>query len=580
VAKRPDPVTRYAEQVRDGHIVASRLVKQACARHLRDLAQQSERGLVWNPFEAGLAIDFFPEVLCLPETSDGMTAGEERLDGVPFVLQPWQQFIVGSLFGWYLASGYRRFKTAYIETAKGSGKTPLGAGLLIRLALADGQARAQVFAAAVTREQARLAFSDCEAMVNASPYLRAEFRQTANNLAVPSTGSFIRAISSEKRGLDGKRVHGALIDELHEHPTHVVVNKMRAGLKGQLNGLILEITNSGFDRTSVCWSHHEYSRRVLSGAVTDETWFAFVCGLDPCDVCADAGKWFPDESCSRCDDWRVEGSHWLKACPNLGVSVPWQYVRDRVHTAKQKPDDVSDVLRFNFCVWTQSFHRAISMPRWMGCQPMPSDSELVGSPCYGGIDLGESEDFSAWCRGWVLDDGRIAVKLRFWLPERALEKHPDRPYAEWQRAGLLTITEGDVIDYAVVGKTIFEDCMRDGVLEVAYDPRAMTETAQTLEGRGVSMVKTPQGFQLWNPLKKTLELIAEGTLCHGHNLILSWMASNVVLRNGLNGEKKIDKDHAPDKIDGFAAIVTMMDRVVRNAGQAESAYADHGLVVV
>src|SRR5262245_35021435 len=118
-----DPVTRYAQKVRDGEVVASRLVRQACARHLSDLESAKVKGLVWKPEKAQRVIDFFREVLYLPETKDG--------EAQPFVLQPFQEFIAGSLFGWYLASGYRRFKTAYIETGKGSGKTPFGAGLML-----------------------------------------------------------------------------------------------------------------------------------------------------------------------------------------------------------------------------------------------------------------------------------------------------------------------------------------------------------------------------------------------------------------------------------------------------------------
>ena len=117
-------------------------------------------------------------------------------------------------------------------------------------------------------------------MVDASPCLRDVLDRKANNSPWSRTDRSC-APSSEKRGLDGKRVHGALVDELHEHPDAVVVNKMRAGTKNRRNAMIVKTTNSGFDRTSVCWQHHEYSRKVLEGTVTNETWFAFICGLDP-----------------------------------------------------------------------------------------------------------------------------------------------------------------------------------------------------------------------------------------------------------------------------------------------------------
>jgi len=560
-----DPVTAYAVAVTSGDVLTSKLVRQACARHMDDVKRQTEKGLKWCPEKAIRAIEFFPDVLVLPERTDADESVSVRDDDgvpLPFVLQPWQQFIVGSLFGWYTKQGFRRFREALIETSKGSGKTPLCAGMLLYMLVADGEAGAQCFMAATTREQAQIAFADAKAMVEASPYLSAAIDQKANNLAVLETRSFLRAISAEKRGLDGKRVHGAMIDEMHEHPTAVVVNKMRAGTKGRRNALILKPTNSGFDRTSVLWAHHEFSRKVLDGTVVNESWFAFICGLDPCEKCQQAGRWFPDEECPDCDDWRTEGPHWLKANPNLGVSLPWQYVRERVNQAKSMPSEVSDVLRFNFCVWTQAISRAIDMGTWAACQPMPTDDELVGAPCFGGLDLGESDDFSAWVRMWMLDDGRVAVKCRFWLPSVALERFPGRPYKEWQRAGLLTVTEGNVTDYETVQATIIEDCQTDGVEAIAYDPRSATETAQKLQAAGLQVIPINQGFALHEAIKRTLEMVVEGSLCHGSNAVLAWMASNTVTLTNSKNQRRLAKERSPEKIDGIAALVNVVDWAV------------------
>ena len=562
-----DPVTTYARGVVAGTIVASRLVTQACQRHLDDLLHGPARGLEWRPDEATRVIDFFAEVLCLPEDEDASDDVAEDApvtdDPTPFVLAPFQQFIAGSLFGWYTAKGRRRFKEAYIETGKGSGKTPFGAGLALYVLVADSGRGAQVFVAATMKDQAKLAFTDAERMVKASPELRDAIDQKALNLGVLETGSFFRPISSEGRGLDGKRVNFALVDELHEHPNATVVNKMRKGIKNRRNALIVKITNSGFDRTSVCWAHHEYSRKVLDGTAAADSWFAFICGLDPCDE--HKHLWFPQDDCQDCDRWEEEGPHWLKANPNLGVSLPWDYLRDLVNQAKGMPSEVSDLLRFNFCVWTQGANRAIDMGKWANCQPMPSDDELLGAEVYGCLDLGESDDLSAWGRLYLLDDERVAVKMRFWIPRAAIARFPNRPYEEWERTKLpdgrplLEITEGDVTDYAVMQEQIVADCEQDGVISIAYDPRSATETAQKLQGAGIAMIKVTQGFALHEAIKKTQELITNATLCHGNNKILTWMASNVVVLNGRKGEKRIAKEKSPEKIDGMAAIVTGVD---------------------
>jgi len=561
-----DPVTAYARAVVAGELVAGRLVRLACQRHLTDLDHAPANGLEWRPAEAWRVCDFFAEVLCLPEvTAAGDALEDDHPDpeaGRPFRLQPWQQFINGSLMGWYTTAGTRRFHDAYVEIGKGNGKTPNGAGLMLYLLVADGEPGAQVFFAAVSREQARIAFADAEKMVRASPALRSLVQQTVNNLAVVETGSFLRAISSEKRGLDGKRVHGALLDEEHEHATPIVVSKMRRGTKGRRNALVMRTTNSGFDRTSICWHDHDYSRQVLEGAIVDPTWFAYVCGMDPCPACLAAGKEFPSDDCQTCDDWRTEGEHWRKANPNLGVSLPWSYLRELVTQAKGRPEAVSDLLRFNFCVWTQAITRAIALAQWFACQTPPAAAELVGVPAYGGLDLGMTDDFSAWVRGWMLDDGRLVVKCRFWVPEGALEKFPSRPYDEFRRAGLV-VTPGPTTDYETIEAAVAADCEADGIREVAYDNRFAEQMAQRLAGRGITMVHTGQGFQLNEAIRRKLELIQTGVLCHGGDPILAWMAGNYVVRHGPRGEMRPAKERAGDKIDGQVALDMLIDRIVR-----------------
>src|SRR5882724_10883911 len=116
----PDQTTAYAKAVVAGEIVAGRLVRLACERHLRDLESGHLRGLRFDVTKAERAIQFFP--ICLK-----LNGGEH--EGKPFLLQPWQAFIVGSLFGWLGPDGYRRFRSAYVETAKGNGKSPIVAGI-------------------------------------------------------------------------------------------------------------------------------------------------------------------------------------------------------------------------------------------------------------------------------------------------------------------------------------------------------------------------------------------------------------------------------------------------------------------
>lgn len=543
-------VHRYARDVLKGKVTVGPLVRLACERHERDLKQATAKGFWFDPHAADHILGFIEQWVRLPDTSD------EHGDPKPFLLEPWQAFIVGSCFGWRWASGHRRFRNAYIEVAKGSGKTPMLAAVGLYGLMMDGQKAPEIYAAAADRDQAMILYRDAVRMVKASPALLPRIRfsgiEHVHNMAYGL--GFFRPFSREQSAKSGTRPHMGLIDEVHEHPNADIINKIHAGAKGNQDAFFPEITNSGSDRTSICYQHHEHSRRVLEGTVEDDRWFAYVCELDEGD---DPLK---DETC------------WPKVNPNLGVSIHREYLQDQVSAAKHIPAETNTVLRLNFCVWTTTHTRAINMKQWQDCQPFPLASALVGVPCYGGLDLGQSDDFSAWVRIWTLDDGRVAVKCRFWVPQSALEQFPHRPYAQWKRAGLLEVTEGNTTDYDVIEAAVLEDCQQHGVRMVAYDKRFAEQLAQHLLGAGVTMVDQPQGFQLNEAIRRKVELIASGDLCHGHNEILSVMASNYVVRHGLRGDLRPDKERAADKIDGQVALDMALAIWVRQPAQPEKAY--------
>lgn len=281
-----DPATQYALDVTTGKILAGPDIRNACARHLRDLENGPARGLTWDIESAQRGIDFFAKVLKL-------NGGEH--EGKPFILLPWQCFIVGSIFGWKASDGYRRFRMVYVESGKGSGKSPLAGGVGLYCLVADKEPRAEVYAAATKKDQAMILFRDAVAMVDQSPALSQRIHKSGGtgkewNLAFVQTGSFFRPISSDD-GQSGPRPHCALIDEVHEHKSNQVVEMMRAGTKGRRQALMFLITNSGHDKTSVCFEYHEYGRKVASGDLEDDSFFSFICSLDEGD------DPFKDESC-------------------------------------------------------------------------------------------------------------------------------------------------------------------------------------------------------------------------------------------------------------------------------------------
>ena len=532
-------VTAYARAVVARKIVAGKPVRQACKRHIEDLKHGAERGLRFDGAAAQHAIDFFETVLCL---SEGDFANQ------PFILQPFEAFIVGSLFGWKGTDGYRRFRTAYVEMGKGNGKTPMGAGVELYCLVADREEGAQIYSAATTYEQASIAFRDAKNMATASPSLSELLDITEYNLAFIETRSFLRPISAERRGLDGKRPHMALIDEVHEHPDATVVDKLRAGTKNRRQALIFEITNSGYNRQSVCWNHHAYSLQVVAGIIENDAWFAYVCQLDEGD------DFFNDERC------------WPKANPGLDTILPRKYLREQIAEAQGMPSKQNIVMRLNGCVWTEQQTLWMPMAAWDKCRASYSAEDMRARPCYGGLDLARVRDLSAFVKVFPPRDEseKWRVLARFWVPEDDITERSRRdrvPYDVWAREGLIETTPGNTTDFAFIEQAILEDAGVYDLREVPFDRTFAGEIVTNLMNENVTMAEFGQGFlSMASPTAELLRLVLAGQLEHDGNPVLRWMASNVVVKQDAAGNWKPDKEHSNEKIDGIVALIMGLGR--------------------
>lgn len=547
-----DPVLTYAEDVIAGRVVAGRLVRLACERHLRDLVEGAARGLRWDLSAALHAIEFFKYL----HLAEGEHAGKV------FEPQPFQKFIVGSLFGWKGPDGFRRFRTAYVEQAKGNGKSPTAAGIGLYGLIADGEAGAEIYSAATTRPQASILFRDAQNMVSASPELKGIIDVSQFNLAHVLSNSFFRPVSSEHRGLDGKRVHMALIDEVHEHPTPLVVDKMRAGTKGRRQAMIFEITNSGYDRDSVCYQHHAYSVELLTGKAENGAWFAFVCGLDACEKHSAEGKTQPVDGCAACDDWHDE-KVWPKANPNLGVSVTLKYLREQVEEAKGMPAKEGIVKRLNFCIWTESETSWLSTEVWSrGAGPIDRPS-LAAQVCFGGLDLASRKDLAAFvlCFPDVPEPGHYSLLCRAWIPRAQAEFHAREsgiPYLLWERQGFVTLTEGDTIHHDRIEEAIKADSELYDLQDIAVDPWNAAQITEHLHDHGIKVVEFAQNIRNFNEPCKWFEgLLIEGKLHHGDNPLLNWCAGNVAVWTDASANiRPVKPEHgSAKKIDPIVAGV-------------------------
>lgn len=571
-----DRATDFAQAVVHKKLIAGPDVRRAARRHLRDLRHGAKRSLHWDLPAAQFAIGFFEDVLCL-------NGGE--FEGKPFVLAPWQAFIVGSLFGWKREDGYRRFRTAFIETAKGSGKSPLAAGIGLLGLVADGEARAEIYAAATKRDQAMILFRDAVAMVRQSPALTDRIEMSGRNekiwnLFYPNSYSFFRPISADE-GQSGPRPHVALLDEIHEHRNDTVVNMVRAGTKSRRQALIVMITNSGSDKNSVCWAHHEMGMRVCKGEIENDAFFAFICSLDKGD------DPFKDEAC------------WPKVNPSLDFiqegqadGIPGrQYLREQVEDARGMPSKEATTRRLNFCEWTQASSPWISWDVWSEAGERVPMSMLRDRACVGGLDLSSTTDLTAFVLLFypTYEDPHWRLLPYFWIPDHQLDERERRdkvPYSVWVTSRDLETTPGRAISKLHVLRRLQTICDYFDVRNIAYDRWRTEDLLQLMDEHGISlpaMVKFGQGFQSMGPAVDEFERRLLGqigsdgaspavrtveTLRHDCNPVMTWCAGNAVITSDPAGNRKADKQKAIGRIDGIVAAI--MATGISGAGSAEN----------
>lgn len=560
-----DPVTDYAWNVVEGNIIAGPHIRNACKRHLDDLKNADKRGFYFDVERVDYAIGFFQNVLVL-------NGGE--FEGVPFDPEPWQKFVIGSLFGWVNEQGLRRFRVAYIETGKGSGKSPLAAGIGIYGLVADNEPRAEIYAAATKKDQAMILFRDAVAMVDQSPELAKRISKSGRgektwNLSYAEGDSFFRPISSDD-GQSGPRPHISLLDEIHEHKTANVVKMLRAGTKGRRQALMLMITNSGHNKNTVCWEYHEYGGKVAAQDKEDDAFFAFICGLDEGDDPLN------DEGC------------WAKANPSLGVTIKHQYLRELVKEAKGMPSAEAMVLRLNFCVWTDSESPWISRDVWFSAQDNYTIEDMRGRSCYAGLDLSSTTDLTSCIFLFepTADDPFWRIIPYFWVPEIGLKKKAEKDgvdYLLWKEQGHLETTPGKAISKLIVSQRVVQIAANLKLNIIGYDSWRIEDLKQLLADEGEELPLQPfgQGFRSMSPAIEELErLLLNEEIKHNGNPVLTWCAANAVIEQDAAENRKVSKAKATGRVDGIVATLNAVGMSLKpdEEEEKESIYETRGVV--
>lgn len=549
---------QYVADVISGVIPACKWVVLACKRHVSDLERKD-----WPyRFDDAKAERRCKFIELLPHTKGEWASRRENLK-----LSPWQCFIVCSLFGWVEKKGeWRRFREAYIEVPRKSGKSFLAAAIGISIFADDGEFGSEVYSGATTEKQAWQIFRPAQLMARRTPDLCEAYGITVNasTLTIQSNGSRFEPLIGNPG--DGASPSCALIDEYHEHPTPALYDTMVTGMGARQQPLTMIVTTAGNNLAGPCYMKRNEVCKALEGQIKNDRLFGLIYTID-------------DE-----DDWTSEEAlH--KANPNFGVSVKADYLIDRQLQATQTALLQNPFKTKHLNIWVGAYQAWMNMIKWGECGTLPRKSlgELEGRRCFAGLDLASKVDIAALVLLFppVEDDPLWHVHGRYYLPEAAIEERRSANvshYDAWAKQGLLMLTPGEVLDFDFVKEDLRVFSSAYAVKEVPFDPWQATQLAtEMLKERAPMVEYRPTVAHFSEPMKELEKLVLQKILAHGGCPVLTWMISNVVARADKKDNIYPVKEVMDNKIDGVIALLMALGRAIVHAS---TVYESRGIMML
>ena len=543
---------QYAKAVIGGQIVAGKYVRQACQRQVNDLHRFKGKGSAYrfNPVLTDAAGQRYRPADRVCAFVECLSHIKGPLTGTLLHLEPWQIFILTTVFGWVKTNGKRRFRRCMVEVPRGNGKSAMSSAVGLYMLTADGEGGAEVYSFATTRDQARIVFGDAQAMARTDRSFRSAFgvEVNAHNINVIRSGSKFEALSAEGSTLDGLNIHFGCIDELHAHKTRTVYDVVETGTGKRDNSLLWVITTAGSNRAGICYEVRTFVTKLLDGVFEDDSQFGIVYGLDDG------------------DDWTTEAAL-IKANPNWGISVRPEVLLPLQAKAMQLPSAMNNFKTKHLNEWVNADTAWMDMRSWDACADGDLDLEsFTGQPCWIGLDLASKTDIAALVMVFAHPEiaDAYAVFGKYYLPEDTVNAAGNSQYPGWMHSGRLTVTPGNVIDFSWIEADLNDLASRFAVQAVAFDPFQATQLSTRMMSEGLPMIEVrPTVLNFSEPMKTLEALVLQKKLIHDGDPVLGWMASNVVAHLDAKDNIYPRKERPENKIDGIVALIMALSRAIK-----------------
>lgn len=530
----------YAVQVVRGEISVCRNIRLACQRFLNQL---EDRAWAYE-FHVKYVEHFleFASTLC-------HTKGPEA--GKPLVLEPFQIFLICAIYGFRSKKDPKRrmVTDVIVYIPRKAGKSTLIAVLGL-YELQWGESGAEVYTLATNRDQASLVFHAAQGFVEAMPGDVSGLYGVSRYQIVKrgDSQSVFKALSRDtKKSGDGLNPSCVIIDEAAQIVDRNTIEVMFSGMVARQNPLRVYITTASFTKETKFYEDMQLLEAMLSGEAEDNPrWFGLLYSLDPG------------------DDWR-EPSTWAKANPMHGISVFEEAIAQRAEEAKHKPAALNEFLCKTLNIYVSANSAWVDRDYWDS--PKCSNVANLGrepEAVFIGFDLAAVRDLNAVCtlKRYAEDD--YEAHWKFFMPEAGYDlipKHYLDIFRVARQAGILHVTEGNVMDDREISDYIIAECSRNDVKEIGYDAYNAASLVARLHEAGLPVKKVGQGMAvLSNPSKHTEKLIMQHAIKHDGNPFVGWQLGNCEVYEDVNGNVKVRKNEADKsaKVDGIIALIIAM----------------------
>lgn len=467
---------------------------------------------------------------------------EGQWDTPTITLEPPQVFMLVNIFGFRRREdGKRRFSDVYIECARKAAKSTLTAGVALYCLFCEDELGPQIIIGATTGEQAKKVFSPARQMVLKTEALRDAFAAEglARSIVCNDNGGFIQCINSKSSTQDGWNPHVGILDELHAHKERGLHDVIKSAFGARKNPLMWRITTAGYIVDGVCYEQRTLVTKILDGVVEADHYYGIIYTLDE-------------------DDEPLDEKNWIKANPMLGITPRVEEMRAYAKEAAASPGTMGEFKTKRLNVWTSAKGGWLNMEAWKRLGSSVDLELLSGVPCFGGIDLAATSDITAFVLAWLVED-RLKLWGRYYLPEESIKPRTERgdlTYLRWAEQGHIVLTPGNVTDYSFIEHDVKRAMDSFNVQHIGFDPWNASQLVNNLQEEGVPMIEMRQGAKTFHPPMQEFERrLRAGTIDHDGNPVLTWAASNIVARYGVNNEMAPDKKNSQDKIDPIVAAL-------------------------